>query len=275
MDDYDFRQVSATALVPAFARGECAEIPWAREMVAVLSARGAKLSDAGSDGWAEEAVRRNARFFQARFLAVTNVVEEKGAAQVLELAAGLSPRGMDLAQRGVVYVEADLADSIAMKREIVTAILGSVPEGLHLRAANVIDRVQLLDCCSVFDRKRPVAVTTEGLLRYLTFEEKTELAANVLEILRRFGGWWITTDIHVKSLFTRQSATHREGEKQRLGRSLDANYFDDLEHARRFFEGCGFVVESRRLLDCVPGWGSVSGEMAESYPLFILTAAIG
>jgi len=41
----------------------------------------------------------------------------------------------------------------------------------------------------------------------------------------------------------------RLNETERLGRNLDPNYFDDLEHARAFFEGCGFEVESRPLLE--------------------------
>lgn len=246
MEGYDFRRVSATALIPAFARGEYTEIPWAKEMLAILRQRGARLS---TGPWSEDSARDYASWFEVRFRAVSRLLEEKRATQVLELAAGLSPRGMDFAQRGVVYVEADLAESIAMKREIVTAILGAVPQNLHLCAASVIDRAQLLACCSPFVSERPVAVTTEGLLRYLTFEEKTQLAANVHEILLRYGGWWITPDIHLKGWAERQSATYHESEVETLGRSLDSNYFADLDHAQRFFEGCGFAVESRPLLE--------------------------
>src|SRR5581483_4874172 len=99
------------------------KIPWAKEMVAVLRERGATLS---GGPWSELGTRDYASLFEARFRAVSRLVEEKQATQVLELAAGLSPRGMELAQRGVVYVEADLAESTTLKREVVTAILGSV-----------------------------------------------------------------------------------------------------------------------------------------------------
>ena len=245
MEGYDFRRVSVTALVPAFARGEYTEIPWAKEMLAVLRGRGATLSDIP---WSE-GTRTYASLFEARFRAVNRLVEEKRATQVLELAAGLSPRGMELAQRGVVYVEADLTESMTMKREVVTAILGAVPEGLHLCAASVVNRAELLACCSAFVTGQPVAVTMEGLLRYLTFEEKTQLAANVHEILQRFGGWWITPDIHLRSWAERQSPEYRQSEQKLLGRSLDSNYFADLDHARQFFESCGFAVDSRPLLE--------------------------
>jgi len=114
-EQYDFRRVSVTALVPAFARGEHTQIPWAKEMLAILRDRGATL--AGS-AWSDLSTYDAAHFAEARFRAVSRLLEEKGATQVLELAAGLSPRGMDFAQRGVVYVEADLAESTAMKREL-------------------------------------------------------------------------------------------------------------------------------------------------------------
>jgi len=273
MKHYDFRRVSGTALVPAFARGEYTEIPWAKEMLAILRDRGATLSDGP---WSARVARKYAAYFEARFRAVNHILEELGATQVLELAAGFSPRGMDFAQRGVVYVEADLADLVALKREVVIAILGSVPEGLHLCAARLIDRAQLLACCSPFVAERPAAVTTEGLLRYLTFEEKTDLAANVREILRRYGGWWVTPDIHLRSWAQQQNPAHHQSELETLGRDLHANYFADLDHAWEFFEGCGFAVDSRPLLEGVRDQISASGNeelMAElnDRRLFVLT----
>jgi len=245
MEPYDFRRVSVTGLGTAFGRGEYTAIPWAKEILDVLRQRGAILPAAP---WTNDA-RAFAPFLDARFRAVARLLEEKNATQVLELAAGLSPRGIQLAPRGVVYVEVDLADSITMKREVVTAVLGSVPPSLHLSAASVVDRAQLLACCTPFDTGQPVAVTTEGLLRYLTFEEKTHLAETVREILLRYGGWWITPDIHLKSWARRQTAAHLQRELETLGRSLDSNYFADLDHARQFFEDCDFAVDSRPLLE--------------------------
>ena len=94
-----------------------------------------------------------------------------------------------------------------------------------------------------------MAIATEGLLRYLTFEEKTQLAAHVHEILGRYGGWWITPDIHLKEWAALQTPAYRKTETATLGRDLSANYFDDLDHAQAFFESCGFAVDSRPLLE--------------------------
>lgn len=246
MQPYDFRRVSVTALIPAFSRGAYTSIPYAKEMLAFLRGRGASLSEGP---WSEEAARAFAPVFDARFRAVTRAVAEKAATQVLELAAGLSPRGMELASQGVVYVETDLAESMDRKREIVTAVLGAVPENLHLCTANALDRAQLLECCAPFVAGRPVAVAMEGLLRYLTFDEKALVARNVHAILQRYGGWWITPDVHLRTLTQRQTSDYRQKERETLGRSLDANYFEDLDHALRFFAGCGFAVDSRPLFE--------------------------
>jgi O-methyltransferase involved in polyketide biosynthesis len=245
VEPYDFRRVSVTALMPALARGEFTDIPWAKEMLACLRAKGTVFSDSP---WSQSAGHDYAPFLEARFKAVNRILEEYGTAQILELAAGLSPRGMDFAQRGFVYVEVDLAESIVLKREVVAAVLGHVPANLHFCAASVIDRAALLSCCAVFVNG-PVAVTTEGLLRYLTFEEKAQFAGGVRDILSRRGGLWITTDIHLRQWAQRRGPIHRETETERLGRALDPNYFDDADHARAFFEGCGFQVESRPLLE--------------------------
>lgn len=246
MESYDFRLVAPTALIPAFARGDHTDIPWAKEMAAALRALGVDLS---SSPWGEAGTMSYAAFMEARFKSVNHILEEYGATQILELAAGLSPRGMEFVRRGAVYVEADLPESIGRKREIVHAVLGAVPANLHLCAASVIDRAQFLACAAAFQEK-PVAVTTEGLLRYLTFEEKRLLSANVLELLTRFGGFWVTTDIHLRRfMLGHRRVARRAGETERLGRDLEPNYFDDLAHAQSFFEECGFAVESRPLLD--------------------------
>ena len=118
-------------------------------------------------------------------------------------------------------------------------------------------------------------MTTEGLLRYLTFEEKALVARNVREILQRYGGWWITPDVHLISSTRRQTTEYRQQERETLGRSLEANYFEDLDHAQRFFEGLGFAVESRPLFERgqvqIQAPGSEQALDLNDFRLFVLT----
>lgn len=242
MENYDFSRVSSTALLPVFSRGECTDIPFAREMLAPLQAQ-------FGEPFSQEELSRYASFFEARFKSVSGILEEQHARQILELAAGYSPRGMDFSRRGALYVEADLPDMIEQKRALIVAVLGAIPENLKLCKASVLDREQLREACSFF-RTEPVAVTTEGLLRYLTFPEKAQLAANVRNILDAYGGSWITPDIHLRQWIPeRANNNFHQRLEAGLGRNVDPNYFDDLAHARRFFEECGFQVEERALLE--------------------------
>ncbi len=85
MEPYDFRRISVTALVPAFVRGDYTDIPYAKEMLDHLRARGVGLS---GTPWSEPATNGMASFLEARFKSVNRLLEEYGATQVLELAAG-------------------------------------------------------------------------------------------------------------------------------------------------------------------------------------------
>lgn len=244
--EYDFSRVSPTAFFPVIARGEFTDIPFAREMLAHLELP-------SGDALPADGLRSYAPFFEARYKSVSRILIEQGAAQVLELAAGFSPRGLEWSRRpdfrDGMYVATDLPDMIERVRGVVIAILGSVPPNLKLSCASALDAEELMAACACF-RSQPVTVTTEGLLRYLTFPEKTRLAENVKAILSRYGGAWITPDIHLKQWAAQRSsnAFHQRVEAK-VGRDLDPNYFDDVAHARSFFEGCGFEVEERPMLE--------------------------
>lgn len=49
-----------------------------------------------------------------------------------------------------------------------------------------------------FDEDREIAIINEGLLRYLTFEEKKIVATNVYNMLK-YNGVWITCDVTPKN----------------------------------------------------------------------------
>jgi len=233
--EYDFEGVSPTALAPVIARGEFSDIPFAREMLGFLQERCLSMP---ADFLA--AVREHAFFFEARFKAVSRMLAEEHASQICELAAGFSPRALDPAFGSTTYVEVDLPKIIAQKRAIVLGLLGSIPAHLQFGCANVLHWNELAPCLRHF-RQEPVAVVAEGLLRYLTLDEKARLADNVKSILRIHGGVWITPDILLREW-------EAPGLDKKLGRDVGLHHFDDMAQARAFFEGCGFHVEDRPLL---------------------------
>jgi O-methyltransferase involved in polyketide biosynthesis len=255
VEAYDFERISFTALGPVIGRGEFSDIPFAKEILDYIKATvidGLQtLGDPSALPSAEflKGTRDHAAFFEARFKAVSRILVERQATQIVELASGFSPRALDPAFHGTQYVEVDLPKMILRKREIVTALLGSIPAHLQFCTASVLDRDELSRGLAHLG-KAPVAVIAEGLLRYLTFEEKIVLAENVRHILSTHGGVWITPDIHL-----RRWAPERKPEdgidwnfQEQLGRDLNPNYFDSFAQARSFFEGCGFRVEEQPLL---------------------------
>ena len=110
-----------------------------------------------------------------RHTMIDHLLHEAKVGQVVELAAGLSRRGVANAGR-VRYVEVDLPAVIERKR----ALLARTDEGkqalarLELVAADV-EEVAL----DTLVAERPVMVIAEGLLMYLTGEQRRRLFARV------------------------------------------------------------------------------------------------
>jgi O-methyltransferase involved in polyketide biosynthesis len=196
--------------------------------------------------------------FEARFKLVNRLLKEQNATQILEIAAGFSPRSLAMARDpSVEYSEMDLPGVIGEKRSVFEELIkqSKIPRypNVHLNAGNALVRGDLLAAVKTF-RKEPIAVVNEGLLRYLTFEEKTIVAGNVQELLRLFGGVWITPDLSLRP----QSAFGLSGERRRdqfariermTGIDVARNYFENEDAARVFFEDLGFRIERHSFME--------------------------
>jgi O-methyltransferase involved in polyketide biosynthesis len=115
---------------------------------------------------------------------LASAIDDGRVAQVIEVAAGMSPRGWRFAERygdRVTYVEADLPEMAERKRRALER-MGSLSE--HHRVAEV-DALRddgpqsLAAVASTLDRGSGLAIVTEGLLNY--FEE-----SDVLGMWERF-----------------------------------------------------------------------------------------
>lgn len=106
--------------------------------------------------------------------------------QVLEVAAGLSPRGLRFTDRfpELVYVEADLPAMAARKRAVLESA-GSLSERHPVVEINALSddgpNTIAAVCDRHFDRERGVAIVTEGLISYFD-------TTAVNSIWRRFAG---------------------------------------------------------------------------------------
>lgn len=186
-------------------------------------------------------------FFEARYLLTDREIKKSGVTQVMELASGLSPRGLIMTENpAITYVELDLPEKMEFKREVIRKLHRNRPaesSNLILEDGNAVD-VRDFAFAEMKLRVGPVAVVCEGLLRYLNWEDKEELANNVKGALGIHGGVWITSDIELLSEV--ESSPEKKARYDKITREwgLDVrpNLFRDIKHAISFFEGFGFKV---------------------------------
>ena len=193
---------------------------------------------------------------EARSKLLTKMMNQVPHEQVLELASGLSPLGLIASQdSGVHYIETDLPEILSRKERLVEKLLiqtGEKRDNLEFIPANALTLEDLEKATASFDVHKPIVVIHEGLLRYLSFPEKTEVANNVRALLEKFGGTWITSDITLRRIIQSENRV-AEGQRERVakltGINLEQNYFDDEAQAKKFFEDLGFEVESHPFLE--------------------------
>jgi len=210
------------------------------------------LLDQGSSEIPEELVSPQiAPQIEARYKLVSRLIKENSIRQVLEIATGLSPRGLEMTNDPTVeYVEVDLPTMMSHKKKIVGA-LGS-KGNLHLEIGNALDLDSLKAAVAILDQTRPLGIVHEGLLRYFNFDEKAKIARNIHYLLELFGGVWITPDITLKTVLNVASTEDRnqiEKVGQLIGINIDGNRFENVEAAQKFFEELDFTIERHRFTE--------------------------
>jgi len=133
-------------------------------------------------------------------------IERGGVTQVLELASGMSGRGLRMLDRyrdrDLRYIETDLPGMVARKRKAL-AKLGRPPAGNHgVEELNVFaseDSTNSLAAVAKrrLDPTRPLAVISEGLLNYFPKPAVIELWGRLAELCGTFPGGHYFSDLHV------------------------------------------------------------------------------
>ncbi|RTL36686.1 MAG: hypothetical protein EKK48_25995 [Candidatus Melainabacteria bacterium] len=281
---FDFGKISVTAKLVAFFRG-FSDIPFASEVAELIGAEDAvrkivEKSDIDimprprsaadlSETVDEKHYQRRAQIsdgdiyaplFEARYKSIAELIRQSGLRQVLELASGFSLRGLAMtSDPNLVYVESDLQELNSEKRELVRSIRAkfNLPDlgNHHLADANALslsDLEGLIDCFSIDEK---LIVVTEGLLMYLSVEERARVAENVYSLLKRFGGGaWITPDFTTRSLADNVPDAVKRFRSAILGRTerqLFESAFENETEMERFFSSMGFRSECENQMDVV------------------------
>lgn len=124
-------------------------------------------------------------------LRLTQAIESGQISQVVEVAAGLSPRGWRFRNRygdRITYVEADLPGMIAHKRRILAELGGETKthRTVEINALAHSGATSIAGVCDSLDPERGTAIITEGLINYFDTPTMLGMWGRFAAALRRF-----------------------------------------------------------------------------------------
>lgn len=235
INDKDYEEISSTAIVTSYPR-TFTDIPYEN-----------KIYDWLNNHCCEEVILNNklAPEIEARYKLTNKLLDISNVRQVLELAAGYTSRGLIYSSKGYNYIEMDLEKVVKNKLNIINFIVKEIPQNLQVISGNVLRKSDYKQCDNYFNENQPVAVINEGLLRYLTFEEKRIVAENVYNLLKKYDGIWITCDVTPKRFIQTQDKAMPEFNKNLntvTPRNNLNDRFEDINHVKKFFGDVGFDV---------------------------------
>lgn len=120
------------------------------------------------------------------------IIEEHNPT-VLDLACGYLPRVLVMAPRGYTYIGVDLsevAEELAAKRSQLIPNDPTLFAGYRTVDVSKRDEMENL----LRGMREKMTIVTQGLLTYLTLEQKHELMEGIKSLLSRDGGCWIIPD---------------------------------------------------------------------------------
>lgn len=235
INDKDYEEISPTAIVTSYPR-IFTDIPYEKEIYNWLNNHCNQ----------EVALYKNmAPEMEARYKLINKLLNKYGIKQVLELAAGYSSRGLIYSKKEYNYVELDLKSVSKNKKEMLQSIEKNIPKSLNIISGNALKKDDFKKLESYFKTDEQIAVINEGLLRYLTFDEKRQVAQNIYELLSKYRGIWITSDVTPKKFIESQNNALQNFNKNVSSITSRNNLndrFEDVNHIKKFFGNIGFEL---------------------------------
>ena len=128
-----------------------------------------------------------------RYVTLNRLIAESGMPCVFDLPCGYTPRAIEVADMGKRYVGGDLAVVVESLRPVLEGMLS--PERCEAVSLAVVDATNYDSMlAAVEDVRGPLCVATEGLMMYLTNEERKVFLQNMRRLLAAKGGCWINAD---------------------------------------------------------------------------------
>lgn len=185
--------------------------------------------------------------FESRYRSIDQLLSGLSIHNILELSSGYSFRGLELSkQPGMHYIDTDLPDVIATKKEFIDALKNDsvdVAGKFQLMALNALDEKHFHEVVNSFPPGE-IIILNEGLLMYLDKKEKEKLLRIIHTILKERGGYWITADIYLKNKQEKLNLNLDKHTKEFFEQhKLEDHKFETFEEAEEFFNRCGFTID--------------------------------
>jgi O-methyltransferase involved in polyketide biosynthesis len=131
---------------------------------------------------------------------LTKAIEKGEISQIVEVAAGLSPRGWSFKQKygnKLTYIEADLPAMAKRKRDILTSA-NLISQGHEVVELDVFDASSCENVFNRLDKTKGVAIVTEGLVNYFSTDDMEGVWPRFASILKAFSNGIYVSDLHLE-----------------------------------------------------------------------------
>ena len=130
---------------------------------------------------------------ELRYVALNRMIEESGYQTLIDLPCGYTPKVFEFTEKGMHYIGCDLPAVINDFAQIIDSMTDE--EQKKKIDFAVVDVTNYDSLKAAADKAEgPVCIATEGLLVYLSSDEKKQLLKNIWRILAEKGGCWLNTD---------------------------------------------------------------------------------
>ena len=127
--------------------------------------------------------------FEARYWSIDQLLHSIAHQHILELSSGFSFRGLDMCRNEPVhYIDTDLSEIIKTKTQLIEELgVHKDLQGVYqLQPLNALDEARFTEVVAAFP-DGPITIVNEGLLMYLSNEEKTQLCSIIHRLFKRPG----------------------------------------------------------------------------------------
>lgn len=214
----------------------------------------------------KHATPKIAPLFEGRYKggekALENFIKRNPGCTVLELAAGFSLHGANLARKypKIKYIETDLPEIIRMKEKIMKETSLNF-KNLYFQSANALDTAAVRKIVSCVRPGSKLAIYCEGLLSYFDDKEMRAIAKIVQSARKKRSGVWITPDPAMgaearemlKSVWPEYKRLVKKAEKM-AQQKYDDHGFENEKKTDDFFRACGFRIKKVKWPTKLKSW---------------------